>query len=93
MLEIIHQLEQIDTQVFLFFNGMHCEFFDYFMMMASHRFIWIPFYAAFVWVMICNFRWKVTLTTILAVALLILLCTRQLQVYSSPWWNDSVQVI
>ena len=74
MLEIIHQLEQIDTQVFLFFNGMHCEFFDYFMMMASHRFIWIPFYAAFVWVMICNFRWKVTLTTILAVALLILLC-------------------
>lgn len=74
MLEIIHQLEQIDTQVFLFFNGMHCEFFDYFMMMASHRFIWIPFYAAFVWVMICNFHWKVTLTTILAVALLILLC-------------------
>lgn len=26
MLEFIHQLEQMDTQVFLFFNGMHCEF-------------------------------------------------------------------
>ena len=88
MLEIIHQLEQIDTQVFLFFNGMHCEFFDYFMMMASHRFIWIPFYATFVWVMICNFHWKVTLITILAVALLILLCDQ-----TASWWNDYVLVI
>ena len=74
MLEIIHQLEQIDTEVFLFFNGMHCELFDYFMMIVSHRFAWIPFYAAFIWVMIVNFHWKVTLTTILAVALLVLLC-------------------
>ena len=74
MLEIIHQLEQIDTEVFLFFNGMHCELFDYFMMIVSHRFAWIPFYAAFIWVMIVNFHWKVTLTTILAVAL--------------RWWND-----
>ena len=48
MLEIIHQLEQIDTEVFLFFNGMHCELFDYFMMIVSHRFAWIPFYAAFI---------------------------------------------
>lgn len=74
MLEIIHQLEQIDTEVFLFFNGMHCELFDYFMMIVSHRFAWIPFYAAFIWVMIVNFHWKVILTTILAVALLVLLC-------------------
>ena len=31
MLELIHYLEQIDTAILLFLNGMHCELFDYFM--------------------------------------------------------------
>lgn len=74
MLELIHYLEQIDTTILLFFNGMHCELFDYFMVLVSNRFTWIPFYAAFIFVMIKNFHWKVTIVTILAVALLVLLC-------------------
>lgn len=74
MLELIHYLEQIDTAILLFINGMHCALFDYFMVLVSNRFTWIPFYAAFIFVMIKNFHWKVTVTTILAVALLVLLC-------------------
>ena len=74
MLELIHYLEQIDTTIFLFFNGMHNELFDYFMVLVSNRFTWVPFYAAFIFVMIKNFHWKVTIVTILAIALLVLLC-------------------
>lgn len=74
MLELIHYLEQIDTAILLFINGMHCALFDYFLVLVSNRFTWIPFYAAFIFVMIKNFHWKVTVTTILAVALLVLLC-------------------
>lgn len=58
----------------LFLNGLHEEPFDYFMVLVSNRFTWIPFYAAFVFVMIQNLHWKVTITTILVVALIVLLC-------------------
>lgn len=74
MLELIHYLEQIDTAILLFLNGMHCELFDNFMVLVSNQFTWVPFYAAFIFVMIKNFHWKVTIVTILAVALLVLLC-------------------
>ena len=47
MIELLHQIEQIDTQIFLFFNGFHNVYWDYFMMIFSDRFVWVPFYASF----------------------------------------------
>ena len=44
MIELLHQIEQIDTQIFLFFNGFHNVYWDYFMMIFSDRFVWVPFY-------------------------------------------------
>ena len=35
MIELLHQIEQIDTQIFLFFNGFHNEYWDYFMMISQ----------------------------------------------------------
>lgn len=32
MIEFIQQLEHIDMQIFLFFNGFHSDFWDYFML-------------------------------------------------------------
>lgn len=74
MTEIITFLEQQDAQLFLFLNGFHTTFWDHFMMMYSSRFIWIPFYASFVFVMFKNFSWKVNITCILLIALIITLC-------------------
>ncbi len=74
MIEILHQLEQIDTELLLSVNGLHCELLDYFMTMVSNRFTWIPFYAALLFVLAKNFDWKTSLTTLLAVALVVLLC-------------------
>lgn len=39
-------MSSFDTSVFLFFNGMHNEYFDSVMQLYSGRFIWIPMYAA-----------------------------------------------
>ncbi len=48
---MIETLNQIDTQIFLFFNGMHCAFFDHFMKLFTMRFIWIPMYATILLIM------------------------------------------
>lgn len=74
MAELIQHLEEIDTQIFLFFNSFHNSFWDYFMMIYSDRFVWIPFYASFLFVMAKNFPWRVILTTLLVILVLITLC-------------------
>lgn len=74
MVEFINQLEQIDTQIFLFFNRFHSTFWDYFMLIYSDRFVWIPLYASFLFVMIKNFPVKVVLSTLLVITLIILCC-------------------
>lgn len=62
-------LIDVDTDIFLFFNGMHCTYFDYFMSAYSGKLIWIPMYAALLYVMLRNFSWKVTLFCLIGVAL------------------------
>lgn len=74
MIEFIQQLEHIDMQIFLFFNGFHSDFWDYFMLIFSDRFVWVPFYASFLFVMVRNFPVKVVLTTLIVITLIIALC-------------------
>ena len=72
MIELLHQIEQIDTQIFLFFNGFHNEYWDYFMMIFSDRFVWVPFYASFIFVLLKNFPVKVVMSTLVVIILIIL---------------------
>ena len=44
------------------------------MMIYSDRFVWIPFYLSFFFVMVKNFPWKVVLTTMLVIFLIVLFC-------------------
>jgi undecaprenyl-diphosphatase len=59
-----------DEKLFLLLNGMHNHFFDYIMYWASHRWIWIPFYA---WILyrIYKLFGKKTITIVILTALLI----------------------
>lgn len=66
-------LNQIDTSVFLFFNGMHSPFFDRFMMMFTGRFIWVPMYAAILLVLLKTRNIKSAGIYLLAIALAITL--------------------
>ena len=61
----------IDTNIFLFINGMHNTFFDYFMSAYSGKWVWVPMYAAIWYVMLRNFHWKVTLCCMVGLALVI----------------------
>jgi undecaprenyl-diphosphatase len=57
-LRVIEFLKSIDQRLFLFLNGKHNEFFDFVMYWASDRFIWIPFYAMLLIIVIRNFGVK-----------------------------------
>ena len=71
---MIQYLSQIDTDLFLWLNGFHSTFWDYFMTIYSSRFVWVPFYASFVYVMFRNFPWKVNVTCLVVITLIILIC-------------------
>lgn len=70
-MDVLQAVTDCDTKVFLFFNGMHNEYFDYFMNTYSGKWVWIPMYAAIWYVMLCNFRWKTTLLCMIGLALTI----------------------
>lgn len=65
-------MNTIDTNLFLFLNGLHTPFFDDFMFAFSGKWIWIPFYASLLFVMIRRWR-KESLWIIPALVLCILL--------------------
>lgn len=49
---MLSTLHQVDTDLLIFLNSLHCDFLDPLMKGMTHRFIWIPLYfllAATVW--------------------------------------------
>lgn len=57
---IVQYLSEIDTNIFLSFNGIHSPFWDYFMSSFTGKFIWIPMYATILYILLKNFHWKVS---------------------------------
>ncbi len=69
---MLEYLNSLDTQLFLFLNGMHNSFFDFIMYWLSDKDIWIPFYLFLVFLIIRRYKLKglfLVLFTILAVTL------------------------
>ncbi len=69
---MIEQLIRWDTQVFLFLNGCHNEFWDFIMYWASNKFVWIPLYAFLLYLIIKKFK-KETVWILIAVVVLAVL--------------------
>lgn len=69
--EIIQSLANIDKDVFLYFNGLHACFWDYFMSLFTGKMIWVPMYATILYVLLKNFHWKTVLFCVIAIALTI----------------------
>ena len=67
---MLETLNQIDTWLFLLLNGLHTSFLDFVMVWLSDRFVWIPFYAVLVYLLIRQYKWR-TLVILLLVALAI----------------------
>lgn len=84
MHEIIQYLSQADTDVFLYFNGFHNQFWDYFMTMYSSRFVWVPFYASFLYVMLRNFNAKVIISCLAVIIAIIFVCDQTASTILKP---------
>lgn len=68
---MINELANIDQTIFLFLNGMHNTLGDYFMSVFTGKWIWVPMYAAILYVLLRNFNWKVVLCCLVAITLTI----------------------
>ena len=66
--DIIQYLSEIDTNVFLYFNGIHSPFWDYFMTSFTGKIIWVPMYATILYILLKNFHWKAALCYVAAIA-------------------------
>lgn len=71
-------LTNLDTDIFLFFNSMHCEYMDRVMKLSSDRFVWVPMYAALLAALIRTYGWRraclILLVTIAAITAADQLC-------------------
>lgn len=61
MLEFLNNL---DTKLFLFFNGIHSPFWDKIMWAFSGSKIWLPMYLIIVIYIIYKYRWKAIITLV-----------------------------
>lgn len=69
--DIVKFLSEIDTSIFLSFNGIHSPFWDYFMTSFTGKIIWVPMYATILYILLKNFHWKAVLCYVAAIALTI----------------------
>ena len=84
MTQILEYLNQIDSSIFLFFNGMHTPFLDRFMMLFTGRFIWIPMYATILIVLLRTHGVKSAGIYVLGIALAITLTDQTCATYIRP---------
>ena len=66
-------LKSIDTELFLWINGMHSAFFDPIMYWMSHKLFWIPMYLLIVFLLIKRYKMRGVLM-VLFIALVVVLC-------------------
>ncbi|MDR0427272.1 MAG: phosphatase PAP2 family protein [Dysgonamonadaceae bacterium] len=68
-----HELT-FEKDLFFFLQGSESVFWDHFLWLYSYKWIWLPFYACFLFVFIYRRNWKEIIITFLAVALVVTLC-------------------
>lgn len=55
---MIDYLNSIDTQLFLYLNGLHNSFFDFVMYWLSDKYIWVPLYLFIIYLVIKRYKMK-----------------------------------
>jgi len=66
---MLEYLLNLDTQLFLFLNGLHCAFVDPIMVFISGHFSWVPLYIGIIFFLFWKRSWKIGLLALLAVLL------------------------
>lgn len=68
---MIDYLVKLDTELFIFLNGLHSPFWDNVMLFASGKLTWLPFYLLLIYFIARKHKWK-TLWWLLAIAAVVL---------------------
>jgi undecaprenyl-diphosphatase len=71
-MSFISSIKEIDTQLFLYLNSRHNDFFDVIMFWFSHKYFWIPLYAFFLYLSYKYFGKKFWLVALGAVMVIVL---------------------
>ena len=69
--DVLSGLVEMDTDLLLAINGARAEWADFFMYAFSGKWIWVPLYAAILYVIVRNLHWKVAIGCAVAIALTI----------------------
>lgn len=64
---MIDYIIQLDKELFLFLNSLHCQFLDFLMWWISYRYTWIPLYLFFIFLIVKKFKQR----SFIAITLLI----------------------
>lgn len=70
---LFHTLMDWDASLTLWVNGMHTNYWDNFMEMYSMRFVWLPFYLSFAFVLIRYYSLKFAVFCIAAAVILLVM--------------------
>ena len=85
MEQILHFLLSLDENIFLFFNGMHSEFWDYFMMTYTGKFIWVAMYASVLFILYRSYKWNVATIFVLSLIIAIVLADQVCATFIRPY--------
>lgn len=82
---MLNYLNDIDTRLLLAINGAHSSWADHLMIILSERWVWLPFYAVLVALIIVKYRWRSWLALVF-IALLITTSDRFTSGFMKPFF-------
>ena len=85
MTDLLQLLNQWDTDLLLAINDWHNGYWDTFMYAFSGKWVWVPMYAALVYVLARNLPWRTTLWCLVGVALCITFADQVGASLIRPW--------
>ena len=68
---MLDQLVQLDTELFIFLNGLGSETWDQFWLFYTNKLNWIPFYAVLGYLMFKRLNTKMFVLTLVVIVLMI----------------------
>lgn len=68
---MLETLNHLDQQLLLALNALHSPFWDSFMWYISAKWTWVPMYATILYVLLRNYNWRVALSAVLCITLVI----------------------
>ena len=84
---MLETLQNIDSQLLLFFNGFHTPFLDHFMTLFTGKYIWVPMYAAILPILFKKFRPGMAVMLILGIVAAVALSDQTCATLLRPYFQ------